>query len=236
MARNYYIVLGIKADASQEQIKEAYRRKAKELHPDHYGSDCKPFIEVQEAYEVLSDPDRREAYDRNIAGRHRPPVTAPGVRPQPSRRSGRSPFSRASDPFQSFFDAYVGSNPTSFEDLFESMLMGYVQRRRPEVRSAEDIGLEIRVSAEEARRGGQIRVVIPGQANCPACGGWGNVGYYSCDSCAGSGQIVEEVPILISFPHGVAHGDTARLPLDRVGLPGAHLVVRFTVARRGYRF
>lgn len=66
MAKDYYVVLGLTVDATPAQIKQAYRRKALELHPDHYGPDVEPFLEVQEAYAVLSDPRRRDAYDRSV--------------------------------------------------------------------------------------------------------------------------------------------------------------------------
>jgi curved DNA-binding protein CbpA len=63
MPRDYYLVLGIASDASQTDIKEAYRRLAKIYHPDHYKGNSKPFKDIQEAYGVLSDPDRRRAHD-----------------------------------------------------------------------------------------------------------------------------------------------------------------------------
>jgi molecular chaperone DnaJ len=61
--KNYYFILGVKSDATIKQIREAYRRLAKELHPDYYGQDSGPFIDLQEAYAVLSDPTRRRTYD-----------------------------------------------------------------------------------------------------------------------------------------------------------------------------
>jgi curved DNA-binding protein CbpA len=64
MPQDYYLVLGITADASQADIKEAYRRLAKEFHPDHYNGNHRPFQDIQEAYSVLSDPDRRRQHDQ----------------------------------------------------------------------------------------------------------------------------------------------------------------------------
>ena len=66
MARNYYLILGIGADASPEDIKAAFRHRALELHPDKSGMNSGPFIEVQEAYSTLSDPERRRAYDQQV--------------------------------------------------------------------------------------------------------------------------------------------------------------------------
>ncbi len=64
MAKNYYLILGITADATKEDIKAAFRRRAMELHPDRSGLGSGPFQEAQEAYSVLADPDRRRRYDR----------------------------------------------------------------------------------------------------------------------------------------------------------------------------
>lgn len=61
MAKNYYIILGLKKDASDEEIRTAYRRLVKNYHPDHYGTDNGPFLLIQEAYEVPSDPLRKRA-------------------------------------------------------------------------------------------------------------------------------------------------------------------------------
>jgi len=61
--KNYYLILGVESDAAMEQIRAVYLRQAKDLHPDYYGQDIGPFIDLQEAYAVLSDPARRRAYD-----------------------------------------------------------------------------------------------------------------------------------------------------------------------------
>jgi molecular chaperone DnaJ len=63
MPRDYYLILGIASNASQAEIKDAYRRLAKTYHPDHYKGNSRPFQDIQEAYDVLSDPDRRRAND-----------------------------------------------------------------------------------------------------------------------------------------------------------------------------
>ena len=75
MAKNYYLILGITADASAEDIKAAFRRRALELHPDRSGLESGPFQDAQEAYSVLGDAERRRRYDRQ----HRT-VGAPGQR------------------------------------------------------------------------------------------------------------------------------------------------------------
>jgi curved DNA-binding protein CbpA len=66
MSKNYYIILGVPSGAAQADIKAAYRRLAKELHPDHYGKNQIPFQALQEAYAVLSDPESRRLYDDSL--------------------------------------------------------------------------------------------------------------------------------------------------------------------------
>nr|WP_320190089.1 DnaJ domain-containing protein [uncultured Desulfobacter sp.] len=66
MPKDYYLVLGITSDATLDDIKEAYRRLAKEFHPDHYGDNHSPFLAVQEAYSILSDPIKRQTHDLEV--------------------------------------------------------------------------------------------------------------------------------------------------------------------------
>jgi DnaJ-class molecular chaperone with C-terminal Zn finger domain len=90
MPKNYYQILGISADATARQIKAAYRRRARELHPDVSGRESEPFLELQQAYEVLADPQRRRRYDAQLAAarRRRSPTplrrAEPLVRPRPA--------------------------------------------------------------------------------------------------------------------------------------------------------
>ena len=73
MVKNYYRVLGVAPDATPEQIRSAYREKAKGLHPDRAGGGCEPFQAVQEAYAVLGEPSRRKAHDEQLAREVRSP-------------------------------------------------------------------------------------------------------------------------------------------------------------------
>ncbi len=79
MPQDHYFVLGITADASQADIKEAYRRLAKEFHPDHYKGNDQPFQAIQEAYSVLSDPDLRRRHD--LRNQNRKPVFPENLEP-----------------------------------------------------------------------------------------------------------------------------------------------------------
>lgn len=79
MPKNYYLVLGITSDATLDDIKEAYRRLAKEFHPDHYGDNHSPFLAIQEAYSVLSDPVRRRTHDLLVRQQKKKRGNNPGI-------------------------------------------------------------------------------------------------------------------------------------------------------------
>ena len=78
MAKNYYAILGLTFHATEDEIRDAYRRLAKEFHPDHYGGDRQTFLDIQEAYSTLSVPSRKRAYDANIARRPVRSYRSPG--------------------------------------------------------------------------------------------------------------------------------------------------------------
>ena len=155
--RNYYEVLCVDSDATLEQIKSAYREQAKRYHPDRYGEDCKPFLAVQEAYEVLSDPARRRAYDKKLCRPARPRGAQPrGARPGPS----------PVDPLdfgELFLRWYRQAVNPSFEGIFG---------RRVEERPA----VEVRLTWAQAQRGGRGRISISLKQRCPTCWGRGRIG------------------------------------------------------------
>jgi DnaJ-class molecular chaperone len=231
VARNYYIILGVDSDATQDQIKSAYRRKAKQSHPDCYEGSSTPFRDVQEAYETLSDPARRRTYDDELAREALPRSPPQAVRAEslrsrrcpiepliPTARSTgleRAPFGRFSyPPFAESFDR-LWNNLESFA--------------WPRTEGTEDIQVSIPLTREQALRGGRARVQIPVQARCPHCRGCGRVGFYECWECAGEGTIVEQCPVWISLPAGIPDNAVARVSLAQLGMPRAYLTVHFDV-------
>ena len=113
MGKNYYLILGLASDASGEEIKTAFRRRALELHPDTSGLESGPFLELQEAYDVLGNPERRRRYDLQappVAMKRRPrgPVAEPLVpqapRVEPFRPQATNRSFRRNPPFEEVFD------------------------------------------------------------------------------------------------------------------------------------
>jgi molecular chaperone DnaJ len=172
MAGDLYQILGVSRTASADEIKRAYRRRARELHPDANPDDpatAEQFKEVARAYQVLSDPDQRARYDRyGEAG-----IGGAGA--------GESPFGAGGlgDLFDAFFG---GSNP-----------FGGGMRRGPTgPPRGQDIEVVADVAFEQAVFGGQITVTLKLPQRCDDCGGSGagaGTQPVTCADCGGSGQV-----------------------------------------------
>jgi molecular chaperone DnaJ len=226
---DYYALLGVSRDASPEEIKKAYRKRARELHPDANPGDADAearFKQVAEAYEALSDPEKRARYDRFGT------VNGPG-----GFGSG-DPFGGGiSDLFEAFFN--MGGSTTAgrrgpqrgvdLEVVVELDLEDTVTgaTRDVTVRTAvacdtcaatgSTPGSEATVCTQCNGMGQvrQVRQSILGQmvttGPCPRCGGEGRVITAPCADCAGEGRRVEERTYTVDIPAGVGDGQTLRL-------------------------
>jgi molecular chaperone DnaJ len=173
--RDYYEVLGVSRSASQDEIKKAFRRLARQYHPDvnkESGSDGM-FKEINEANEVLSDPEKRALYDR--FGHNGPAVGG----------AGYDPFGNA-DPFGSIFEAFFGGGS------------GQRQTQRGPQRGA-DLRYTLSLSFEEAVFGIEKEIEYRRHENCPACRGTGaepGTDPVRCPKCNGLGEIRQRAPFL----------------------------------------
>ncbi|HET8592762.1 MAG TPA: molecular chaperone DnaJ [Solirubrobacterales bacterium] len=172
MPRDYYELLGVERGASEQEVKKAFRRLARELHPDvndHDPEAEEKFKEAAEAYEVLSDPERRSIYDRHGHEGLRSGGWAP-------RSAG---FGSIEDIFEAFFGAGAG-------DAF-----GF-GRRGPA--GGGDIGVAVEITLEEVLSGTRREVVFDAVSACEHCRGNGaepGTPIHSCERCGGSGQLRE---------------------------------------------
>lgn len=237
MPKNYYLILGITADASAEDIKAAFRRRAMELHPDRSGLTSGPFQDAQEAYSVLGDPERRRRYDRQhwtarTTGRRPSPGPEPLVRERP-----RGEPLRPVEPARSFreiwplesFETYT----PSYEELFERFWSNFEPFGRPKAERLESLTMEVVLSPEEARFGSRVRVGVPARKTCAECGGHGAVGFYECWYCEGHGALMTEYPVEVSVPRGTQDGDAVRIPLTQFGIENFYLTLLFRVSAVG---
>jgi molecular chaperone DnaJ len=231
MKKDYYLVLHLTPEATTEEIRSAYRRRALELHPDQSGFGSDPFLELQEAYAVLSDPARRAHYDRKAE-------TIPVHHAYPSRdrttRAGRGYSAEpltAVQPASGFEDVALSRSfetfSPSFEEIFERLWSNFDLLTRPKEERLESLTVDVSLSPEEAFAGGAVRLMVPARAICPACRGRGSVGPYGCWRCEGQGALTGECPVMVTFPAGLQHDYTVRLSLDRLGIENFYLIVRF---------
>ena len=236
--RDYYDVLGISKGASADEIKKAFRKKAKELHPDRNSDNPNAesqFKEANEAYDVLKDPDKKAAYDRYGHAAFEGGMGGGG---RPGGGYGQGDFSSAfSDVFDDLFGDFMGGG-------------GRGQGGRQRAARGADLRYNLRVTLEEAYAGMQKTINVPtavacgacsgsgaeGGAEpttCPTCSGMGKVraqqGFFTiertcptcsgigqiiknpCKSCGGKGRVEKERALSVNIPAGVETGTRIRL-------------------------
>ena len=176
--RDYYEVLGVSKSATQDEIKKAYRKIAKENHPDQHPGDkaCEErFKEANEAYEILSDPDKRQKYDQFGHAAF-----------DPNAGYGGGGFGG----FGGFDDIFGGGG---FGDIFSSIFGGGAQTRNPNApRRGDDVRASLNISFEEAAFGCEKEVTAPRIETCPDCKGTGcapGTTAETCPDCHGSGTV-----------------------------------------------
>ena len=218
--RDYYEVLSVKRDASDGDIKKAYRKLARKFHPDLNPGDKTAeaqFKRLQEAYDVLSDPEDRKLYDQYgenwravKAGAGAPPP--PGwERAEPARGTGQSTGGGGFDFGDFEFGNFSGRGGAGF-DIFEELFGGAGRGRTPRSGRGQDIEAELEMSLEEAHRGARRTLQMQVADICPTCNGSGiKDDGRPCDTCGGSGRVVRQRNIEANIPAGVRDGSTVRL-------------------------
>ena len=224
MAKSYFAILGISSGATGDEIRSAYRRLAKEFHPDHFEGGSERFRDIQEAYAVLGNSRRRREYEQRI--RKVSPKTPlrrtdyPG--PEPLIPEQRPVDLGEVTPVRSF-----QSFTPSMDEIFDWLWRNFSSLEQPKSGRVQNLTLEVTLTPEQARRGGNARIMVPAHAICPTCQGQGGVGFYECARCAGEGVISGEMPVSVSFPPGLVRDHAVMIPLDRFGIRNAHVTVLF---------
>jgi len=224
MAKSYYAILGISSNATADDIRSAYRRLAREVHPDHYAGGNDRFREIQEAYTVLGDARRRHEYEQSILKvSPKKPVRPAGYpRPEPLIPEEGPVDLGDISPVRSF-----QSFTPSFAEIFDWLWQNFSSLQRPKSGRINNLTLEVTLTPEQACLGGSARIMVPARAVCPTCRGYGAIGPYECARCVGEGAISGEMPVSVAFPPGLAEDHAVVLPLDRFGIRNMHLTVLF---------
>ncbi len=181
MAKDYYDILGVGKNASDDEIKKAYRKLAHKYHPDKSGGDAEKFKEINAAYQVLSDKSKRQQYDQ--------------FGQTFDQRGGG--FGQGG--FQGFGGAQGFDFGEGFEDIFSDIFGGGFSggsRRRDSRRSGSDIQVDVEITFEEMVKGAHRDIEIYSKVLCDVCkGSGGEPGSKeeTCPTCHGSGQIQKTV-------------------------------------------
>ena len=204
--KDYYSTLGVPRTASEAEIKKAFRKQAREFHPD-VAKDKKraeeKFKAANEAYEVLGDPAKRKRYDQLGANWKQ----GAGFNTPPSWEN-RGGAGAANQEFQ--FDG------TGFSDFFEQMFGDRRAGRSGGTREKQsergaDIEGDIMVTLEEVMRGSLRSVNVSHAVKCAACSGTGRRGQRACIACAGEGRVNTSETYQVKVPSGVVAGQRLRL-------------------------
>jgi len=196
--KDYYQLLGVSRDATQEELKKAYRKLAIQYHPDRNPGDAhseERFKEVSEAYEVLSDPAKRDKYDR-------------------FGHAADFGFGPGGPDFGSFQDIF-----SDMSDLFEGMFGGGGFRSsRPGTQAGEDLRHDLSISLLEASTGVEREIVLDRLERCASCGGSGAAAGTKatvCPTCSGRGQVRQShgfFSVARVCPHCQGRGQIIRNP------------------------
>ena len=227
--KDYYRILGVDRTADDKTIKTAYRKLARKHHPDvakgKDGGDR--FREITEAYEVLSDPDKRRRYDTLGPDWQRYEHAPPGAQPG----GGRVEYTDVgdfSDFFRTVFGDRAGSRGGARTDT-EGWLGGFMGGgRRP---MGQDVQAGVTIALEEAYSGARKSLEFEVEEPCPTCHGAGNVSGKPCTTCHGSGWQRGRHDVDVKIPAGVRTGQKVRVSGQGAGGGDLYLVVTVTPHR-----
>lgn len=243
--KDYYSVLGVPKNATEKDIKSAYRKLARKWHPDANPQNQKEseekFKSISEAYEVLGDPEKRKKYD--ILG----PNWQQAAQQAEQQRRYRTNVDDQEFEFNFGPGGGGASGPSGFSDFFDMFFSGVGRRQTPHATSfaqrGQDLETTIELGLRDVYDGGKKAVSLQVEDICPRCHGTGTESGRLCSQCHGTGRVLLTKKFEVSIPKGIGDGQRIRLAgQGGVGLNGGpngdlYLVVKLledqTYKRKG---
>jgi len=205
--KNYYVVLGVHRGENAKGIRAAYKDLAKQFHPDRIGEQGnKTFQEISEAYQTLSDPEKRRLYNHSLD----------------QQEDARSEVGSETSSRRDWGLASLG-----WEAVPSTLGFRYAQSRY----QLEELNFEVILTAEEARQGGVIPIQIPVFYPCCACGGSGREWMFPCVQCQGLGRTETYRTLNIRFRPRVRSGTIIEASIRELGIKNCYLRLCLAVER-----
>jgi molecular chaperone DnaJ len=223
MARkDYYLMLGVSRGENFRGIQDAFRDLAKRYHPDRAGpAGTQKFHDIQEAYEILSDPAKRRVYNHELE------------QEKPSVSSGlESIFSRP-EPLipkkMSVLHDFRTFRP-SFESLFDRFVRNFTGEGIPKGERLASLNVEVILTPDEAAKGITLSIRIPVFFDCPQCGGSGRDWLFPCIDCNAQGIIEGEKTVQVPIPPMVRDRTIIELPIHGLGIHNFYLCLHIRIS------
>jgi molecular chaperone DnaJ len=195
--QDYYATLGVGRDATADDVKKSYRRLARKYHPDLNPGDKSSedrFKKVQEAYDILSDPKKKQMFDQ-VGFYSESGMPGPGAGPQPGAGPGFGGFDfgdfMASQARAGGHSRPQQENPAGFRDIFSQFFGKGANPQAPVAERGSDLEYSLNADFWQSIKGTQVKLNIHRNVACQACNGTGSAGGASinCPQCAGSGEV-----------------------------------------------
>jgi len=223
--KDYYLILGVSRGENFRGVQDAFRELAKRYHPDRAGSAETPrFQDIQEAYEILSNPEKRKLYNHELEQKERmhsrpePISYRPPTRPEPLIPEAMS-----------VLHDFETIRP-SFEPLFERFLRNFTGESIPKGERLEALNVELILSPQEAAMGVGVPVGVPVFYTCHQCGGSGRDWLFPCVNCNAEGIIEEEKTVRVSIPPMVPDGTIIEVPIHGLGIHNFYLRLHIRIS------
>jgi len=216
--KDYYLILGVSPNESLSGIRKAFRKLAKDFHPDRAGEKgIRRFQDITEAYEVLSHTERRKAYNETRGLKTIMKTERPAQKPL---------FSESRSLIRDF-----GKVRPSFEEVYDRLARNFSGIGVPKGEHAEGLNVEIILSPEEAGKGGTASFDVPVFHPCPSCGGSGEDWLFPCMQCGQRGVVEDEERVTLSIPPLVRSGSVYEIPLQGLGIHNFYLRIHILIDR-----